>query len=265
MISGDPGDPPYTREDRTGAPPAGSRPASSRLAAGRLEPEPEPAPAGPAWLVVPLRAVAFVIVLPFRLLYDLVRLIGKCLGWFFGGIWNVLYKWVLAPIGRAIGATLYYLLVVPARWIYRVLLTPVGHGIVAVLRWIGWLLDLVLLKPIVWLLNVLIAIPAVFLWKYVLYPVLALIGRMFRAIGHGIAWVWNVLVVPPWRYVGRMLLWLWRVFVAIPCTWLWTSVLRPVGRGIAAVWNVVVGVPYRAVRQALRDVRLTLRRMFRGA
>lgn len=248
--------------------PHGNRPPPNRPhgdRAGAPAPSGAEPPAGPAWLVVPLRAIAFVIVLPFRLLYDLIRLIGKGLGWAFGGIWNALYTWILAPVGRAVGATLYYLLVVPARWIYRVLLTPLGHGIVAVLRWIGWLLDLVLLKPLLWLLNVLIVIPAVFLWKYVLYPPLVWIGKGFAALGRGIAWMWNVLVVTPWGYAARFLKWLWRVFVATPCTWLWRNVLSPVGRGIGAVWNVTVGVPYRAVRQALRDVRLTLRRMFRGA
>ncbi|MFV2172707.1 hypothetical protein ACFHW2_19655 [Actinomadura sp. LOL_016] len=252
-----------TGPDRTGARPGAVRPGAVRP--GAVRPGAEPQPVGPAWLVVPLRAIAFVIVLPFRLLYDLVRLIGKGLGWALGGIWNALYTWILAPVGRAIAVTLYYLLVVPARWIYRVLLTPIGHGIVAVLRWIGWLLDLVLLRPLVWLLNVLIVIPAVFLWKYVLYPPLVWIGKMFMGIGRGIAWVWNILIVTPWRYAARFLAWLWRIFVATPCKWLWTNVLRPVGRGVGAVWNVVVSVPYRAVRQALRDVRLQLRRMFRGA
>ncbi|OLT31569.1 hypothetical protein BJF79_36800 [Actinomadura sp. CNU-125] len=266
MTSGDPADrtdAPGPYADLSRAPRPRAR-GAHRAPEPRPEPAARPEPAGPAWIVVPLRAIAFVIVLPFRLLYDLFRLIFKGLGWVFGGIWNALYKWILAPIGRAVATTLYYLLVVPARWIYRVLLTPLGHGIVAVLRWIGWLLNLVLVKPVVWLLNVLIAIPAVFLWKYVLYPVLAWIGRMFTAIGRGIAWVWNSLVVPPWRYAARFVQWLFRTFVAIPCKWLWTYVLRPVGRGIGAVWNVVVGVPYRAVRQALRDVRLSLRRMFRG-
>ncbi|WP_026402727.1 hypothetical protein [Actinomadura rifamycini] len=220
--------------------------------------------AGPAWIVVPLRAVAFVIVLPFRLLYDLIRVIGKGLGWVLGGIWNALYRWVLAPVGRAVATTLHYLLVVPARWIYRALLTPLGHAIVAVLKWIGWLLDLVLLKPLVWLLNVLVVIPAVWLWKYVLYPPLVWIGKGFRALGRGIAWMWNVLVVTPWGYAARFLKWTWRVFVATPCSWLWRNVLSPVGRAVGAVLNVVVGIPYRAVRQALRDVRLSLRRMFRG-
>ncbi|MFD0900602.1 hypothetical protein [Actinomadura sediminis] len=266
-----------TGKDRPGAPgpyadlARAPRPQANRTRAGRTRadragrPASGGEPAGPAWLVVPLRAIAFVIVLPFRLLYDLIRVVGRGLGRVFGGIWNALYRWILAPVGRAIGVTLYYLLVVPARWVHRVLLTPLGHGIAAALRWIGWLLGLVLLTPLLWLLNVLIAIPAVFLWKYVLYPPLLWIGKMFKAVGRGLAWAWNVLIVTPWGYAARFLKWLWRVFVATPSRWLWTNVLSPVGRGIGAVGNVVVGVPYRAVRQALRDVRLTLRRMFRGA
>ncbi|QFG23576.1 hypothetical protein [Actinomadura sp. WMMB 499] len=272
MTSGDPADRVDTARKRVDAPAeTGERAApdpQGALFARRdwTDERPEPRePAGPAWLVVPLRAIAFVIVLPFRLAYDLIRWIGKGLARMFGGLWNVLYTYVLAPVGRALAVTLHFLLVVPARWIYRALLTPLGHGIAAVLRWIGWLLDLVLWRPLVWLLTVLIAIPAVFLWKYVLYPPLVLLGKMFMGIGRGLAWAWRNLVVTPWGYAARFLAWLWRIFVAIPCTWLWRNVLRPVGRGIAAVWDVVVGIPYRAVRQALRDVRLQLRRMFRGA
>ncbi|SNT61264.1 hypothetical protein SAMN05443665_106239 [Actinomadura meyerae] len=343
-------------------------------AGGTIDLSKRPAPArpderpGPAWIVVPARVVALIVVLPLRLVHDLFVLLGRGLR----GTGRALYRWLLAPlgrlaaaIGRGIAAVFDFLVVRPlrwlavvvilgflrwlgrgiellARWVYRVLLAPVGRflamlgrgfgellamlgGFLALLgRGLGRLLELVLLRPIVWLVGALIVLPAVLLWRYVLRPpllVLAWIGKAvwsgltwlgrgtltvlgalaagvvwaWRALGRFLAWLWHVLVVVParalWRYVlapivagaagawrlaARVLRWLWRtlvvipvrVLVVVPVRWVRANVLRPIGRGVAATLRVTVREPVRSVRrtmgQATRDVRLSLRRAFRG-
>ena len=65
---------------------------------------------------------------------------------------------------------------------------------------------------------------------------------------------------------------LWRHLVVAPARWVWTSVLRPVGRAARSAWRVSVVEPARWVRRSVlipvrqtgHDVRLQLRRAFRG-
>jgi len=77
-------------------------------------------------------------------------------------------------------------------------------------------------------------IPALAVWRYVLRP-----------IGLGIAWVWRTFVVLPARWIGNVIRTVWRVTVRAPLRWINQSLLLP-------------------VREAARDVRLQLRRAFRG-
>ncbi len=73
----------------------------------------------------------------------------------------------------------------------------------------------------------------------------------------GIAVMWRTLVVVPVRVV-----------IVAPARWVKTSVLRPIGSGVRGMWRVSVREPLsaarRTMRQASQDVRLTLRRTFRG-
>lgn len=322
-----------------------------------LSKEPVPARPGPAWIVVPARVIALIVVLPLRLVHDLFVLIGRGLR----GTGRALYRWLLAPLGRlfaaighGIAALLDLLLVRPlrwlgvvvilgflrwfgrgsgrfGRWLYRVLIAPVGRFLAMIGRGLGRLLEFVLLRPlrglawllsgawhgIVFLIGVLVVVPAVLLWRYVLRPpllALAWLGRGafgllaagLSALAAGIAWSWRLLgrclawlghvlfvvpatalwryllapvlagVVGTWRLASRLLRWLWRTLVVVPvrvvivapARWIGTSVLRPIGRGIGAAWRVSVLEPARSVRrtmrQASRDVRLTLRRTFLG-
>ncbi|GAA4238225.1 hypothetical protein GCM10022254_53270 [Actinomadura meridiana] len=278
------------------------------------QPPPPPPSAGPAWIVVPARVVALIVLLPLRLVYDLFVLVGRgiravwnafvgVLAWIgrlIGGVlcWIGLavYRWLLAPFGRllaaiarGLGALLNFLLirplrwlamvliVIPLRWVYRVLLAPIGRGLV-------WLL-VVTGRAIAVLFRVLVIIPAVFLWRYVLRPPLRFLAWLARgafavlaAVAGAVAW--------SWRLVGRCLAWLAYVLVVVPVRAVWryvlapigaviagtwrlaARVLRPIGHGISVTWRVCVGDPVRAVRrtmrEAARDVRLQLRRTFRG-
>lgn len=305
--------------------------------------EPVPARPGPAWIVIPARVIALIVVLPLRLVHDLFVLIGRGLR----ATGGAFYRWLLAPIGRlfaaigrGIGALLDLLFVRPlrwlavvvvlgflrwfgrgtgrfGRWLYRVLLVPIGRFLAFVLlRPLAWLLSGAW-AGIVFLIGVLVVMPAVLLWRYVLRPpllALAWLGRWtfgvlaaglsafaagivwsWRLLGRCLAWLGHVLFVVPatvlwrylvapllagvvgtWRLASRVLGWLWRTLVVIPvrvvivapARRVGTSVLRPIGRGIGTVWRVSVREPVRSVRrtmrQASRDVRLTLRRTFLG-
>ncbi|TYB49036.1 hypothetical protein [Actinomadura chibensis] len=307
----------------------------------RKEP-PEPA-AGPAWIVVPARMVALVVVLPLRVGYDLVRLVargvrtgllapaGRLLGAVLRGIGAVLSLLVLRPVrwlavvvvlgflrwfGRGTGRL--------SRWLHRVLLVPIGTFLAFVGRQLGRLAGLLVLRPLRWLLTVtgralgllfagialvfgvLVVLPASILWRYALWPTLRALGALARAFAAGIVWSWRllgrffgwlarVLIVVPartvwryllspavagvrgtWRLAARLLRWLWRTLVVVPvrvlvvgpARWVGTAVLRPLGHGVRTAWRVTVGDPVRAARRtmrdAVRDVRLQLRRTFRG-
>ncbi|TYK50911.1 hypothetical protein [Actinomadura decatromicini] len=302
---------------------------------------PERASAGPAWIVVPARIVALIVVLPLRVVYDLVRLVARGVR---TGLLNPVGR-LLGAVLRGLGAVLSLLVVRPvrwlavvvvlgflrwsgrgtgrlARWIHRVLLVPIGTFLALVGRGLGRLAGFLIFRPLRWLLaitgrglgflfagialvfGVLVVLPASFLWRYVLRPALRGLGAFARALGAGIGWSWrqlgrflgwlaHVLIVVPartvwryllspvlagargaWRLAARLLGWLWRTFVVVPvrvlvvapARWVGTAVLRPLGRGVRATWRVTVGDPVRAVRRtmrdAVRDVRLQLRRTF---
>lgn len=235
---------------------------------------PEPERQGPAWIVVPARVVALIVVLPLRLVHDLFVLLGRGLR----GTGRALYRWLLAPlgrlaaaIGRGIAAVLDFLLLRPlrwlavvvvlgflrwfgrgsgrlARWIYRVLIAPVGRFFAMVGRGLGRLLELVLLRPLVWLIGVLIVLPATLLWRYVLRPPLLVLGWLCRVAWSGLTWLGRgtllVLgalaagVVWSWRALGRCLGWLGRVLFVIPARALWRYVLAPIVAGAVGAWRL---------------------------
>ncbi|RKS79782.1 hypothetical protein BZB76_1261 [Actinomadura pelletieri DSM 43383] len=266
-----------------------------------------PARPGPAWIVMPARVVALVVVVPLRLVYELVLVLGRGVLAVWNGLMRVpvwigrlLYRFVLAPFGRllaAIGRALAAVFGPPLRWLGRMLLVPLR----------------LLARGLAWLLNVLVVLPCKFLWRYVLRPpllALAWLGRgvvvVLRAFGAAMVWSWRLIgrclawlarhlivlplqmlwryvlgpivaaVVGTWRFAARVLRWLWnvlvvvpvRVLVVVPVRWIRTNVLRPVWHGVRETWRVCVGDPVRAVRRTLRDagrdVRLQLRRVFRG-
>ncbi|MFA1542470.1 hypothetical protein [Actinomadura monticuli] len=244
-----------------------------------------PARPGPAWIVVPARIVALVVVVPLRLCWDLAVLTARGVraGWnalmrapgrfarFLGrmlrGAWLALYRWVLAPIGRllaavghGIGALLDVVLVRPLRWLAVVVILGFlrwfGRGTGRLARW----LHRVLIAPIGrfaallgrglgWLLGLLVVLPAVLLWRYVLRPPLLGIAWLARVVWAGVTWLGRGTLTVLGA-IGAVLASGWRAFAAA-VAWSW----RLAGRCLARLGRVLIVVPARAVwRYALAPV-----------
>ncbi|MFE7772849.1 hypothetical protein ACFU5O_02910 [Streptomyces sp. NPDC057445] len=177
---------------------------------------------------MPLRIVALVVVVPVRMVWDLLVVCGRWVGRVLlrplGHLFAALFVHVLAPVGRALGTALRWLVralfhrpwvalwryaVVPvARWLYRYVMTPLGHGLV---------------------------------WAY---------ARLLTPLGHGVgAVLWGVFVWPwtaLWRYAVVPVV---RYGIVVPLVHLYASVLSPLGRAgrIAVVWLAEVLVVAPAV------------------
>lgn len=255
------------------------------------------APAGRVlWLLVvrPVRWLAVVVVLGFLgWLYRVLLVpIGRFLalvGRGLGRLGNLLIvrplRALLAITGRAIGllfagiALLVGVLVVlPAVFLWRYVLWPpllalawvarliwaglcrLGRGTLLVLGafaagvvWSWRLLG----RFLGWLAHVLVVVPAGVVWRYLLSPVVSGVRGTWRLAARLLRWLWRTLVVVPAR-----------VLVVEPARWVSASVLRPLGRGVREAWRMSVRDPVRAARRTMRDagrdVRLQLRRTFRG-
>ena len=183
-----------------------------------------------------MRIVVLLVVVPVRMVWDLLvvcgravdrvllRPLGRALAWLFENVltplglattwlavfigkalfvwpWVALWRYVVVPVVT-------YGLVVPLVWIYRQLLTPLGHGIA-------------------WLVEHLLVAPAGSLHRRLLTP-----------LGHGVAavlaWLGRALFVWPWVA-------LWRYVVVpvvtyglvVPLVWIYRQLLTPLGHGIA--------------------------------
>ncbi|MFD9456984.1 hypothetical protein ACFWBC_28330 [Streptomyces sp. NPDC059985] len=175
-----------------------------------------------------------------------------------------LYRRMLTPLGhglrwflpRAFAAVFVW----PWVGLWRYVLTPLGRGI----AWLARGLALVLK----WLLLGLFHWPWVALWRYVLVPgatvthryLLAPLGRniyryLLTPLGHLLAGAWR-LAGRISRALGRGLLWLWRGCVARPCAWVHRHVATPAGHALRAVW--------RTSRTAVREARDEVRRLLFG-
>ncbi|MER6343000.1 hypothetical protein ACWC10_05405 [Streptomyces sp. NPDC001595] len=203
--------------------------------AGRVERrDEERAPEGCLVVAIrlPVRIVALVVVVPLRMVWDalvvlgrflndtVLRPLGRALAWLGKAlfVWPLvaLWRWVLLPAGRGLGWLLKWLVVVPAVWLYRWVLTPVGHGIAwlarAVAAGLTWVYDR-LLTPLGhglrWLARYLFVVPAVWLFEWVLLP-----------LGRAVAWTVH---------------WTLRVLFVLPAVAVWRWILVPVGRVLAVV------------------------------
>ena len=190
---------------------------------------PPPADDVPDWIMWPIRALALVVVLPFRLLWEAVKLIGR-----------LLHRFVLMPL-----AWLWqHLVVVPVTWL---------------LRGIGTVLRILIGVPLVWLWREGLLPLLRLLHAYVLRP-------LGRAIGWVVSVVLEYLVVPVARFVyrwllapvGRAVVWFVRTGWA-GTSWLgrqvYRLVLRPIGVAVAFVWRYTFGPVFAAVGVVLRWVR----------
>ncbi|MFD8262705.1 hypothetical protein ACFV19_28195 [Streptomyces griseoluteus] len=140
-----------------------------------------------------------------------------------------------------------YLLVVPARWLYVHVLSPVGRA----LLWVAEALVTGAGAVLYWTARVLLVLPALALWRWVLSPV-----------GRALLWVAEALVTG----AGAVLYWTARVLLVLPAVALWRWVLAPVGRVLAVVAREVVdalGHAWRVAGHFSRVVGRALGTLFR--
>ncbi|MFJ5027384.1 hypothetical protein ACIQB5_04675 [Streptomyces sp. NPDC088560] len=220
---------------------------------------------------IPVRIVVLVLVVPVRVVWDalvvgrfaldtLLRPLGRAPPAWVGRVLFVLpvvglWRYVLVPVGGALGRLGRVLVVVPAVWLHRSVLTPLGHGLALLGR-------------------CLLAVPARWLYTRALAPVgrvLAVVareageafthawrvaGRMSRAVGRGLGAVLRWILVEPVRRVYRSLL-------APVGRLVRDAVLRPAAQGARAAGRAVRGAPAGA-RDTVRQVRADVRRALLG-
>ncbi|CAL9443634.1 hypothetical protein [Streptomyces sp. enrichment culture] len=173
---------------------------------------------------------------------------GAAISWVLRGLWAGIV-WVArgigagaAWVGRGIGAV--------GAWVYAWLLTPVGHGIA-------------------WLTRYLVVVPAVWLYTWVLAPVGRAVAWCATGLWRGTVWcvkgVWWVLAAIV-TGIGVALYWITRVLFVLPALGLWRYVLAPVGRFLAVVGREIgdaLGHAWRVAGHLSRAVGRFLAKLFR--
>ncbi|MFD9542394.1 hypothetical protein [Streptomyces sp. NPDC060022] len=197
---------------------------------------------------------------------------GRAVGAAVAGLFTVLLVWpvvglwryVLKPLGIAADWLVTHLVVMPVAWTYRYVLTPVGHGIAWVFTQLGRGIAATgrgLGAAAVWLVMTLLVLPLAWVYRHVLAPV----GREIAA-AVGVAWRIAGYIS---RAVGRALAWLAWHLVGAPVTWVCRTVCTPVGHFVRdAVWAPVKQGALeagRAVRSALSAARESVRTARRDA
>jgi hypothetical protein len=248
-----------------------------------MEPQkPSPGPRQPEGCLVvairiPVRIVVLVLVVPVRVVWDavavggrflldtLLRPLGRALAWVAGGLW----RYVLVPVGGALGWLGRVLVAAPVRWVYRSVLTPLGHGLALLGRYLlvvpaRWLYARVLAPvatasglAVYWVLRVLFVLPARALWHWVLAPAGRVLAVVAREAGEALSHAWRVAGRIS-RAVGRALGTLVRWILVEPVRWVHRTLLAPVGR---LVRDAVLRPAARAVRGALAGARDTVRQV----
>ncbi|MGW4378553.1 hypothetical protein [Kitasatospora sp. NPDC004531] len=188
---------------------------------------------GGGCLVAVVRPVVVAVVVPLRLLWELVVLIARGVGWVCDKVlvWplRLLWRYVLEPLLR-------WLVVIPLRrlwrwvvrpvleWLWRWVLAPIGRGVRAVAVGFG--------RVVSWLAWYLVAVPVRAAWRWILVP----LGKGFY---YGL---WRPVLFPvlralwlafrwAWRLGGRI----WRFTVVRPCRWVRRQVWWPVKAEIRRV------------------------------
>ncbi|GLY30090.1 hypothetical protein [Kineosporia sp. NBRC 101731] len=191
----------------------------------------------------PVRVLAIIVVLPFRLAWELLRVAGRLFADYVlrPAVW-LFDKLVLVPV-----LFLWrYLVVVPACFIGRYLLVVPG-------LFLGRHL---LVVPALFLIRYLVVVPGRFIWHVVVVPVLGFVRNYLIApAAHGLQWMVTrlaELLTPVFVAIGRAL----HLLVVKPVTWLIRSLyvyfLRPGRRG--AGWLL-----HLAYRYTLRPLGLATR------
>ncbi|WP_328747479.1 hypothetical protein OHT57_18225 [Streptomyces sp. NBC_00285] len=228
---------------------------------------------------IPVRIVVLVLVVPVRLMWDALMVVGRFLRdsvlrplWRALVVWPcvALWRYAVVPLAKALGWLGKVLLVIPLVWLYRYVLTPVGHGTVWVARGfaagVGWLYRHVLTPVghgIAWVAR---GIGAMLAWSAGSFAagVGWLYARVLAPVGHGVGWLLKgVGAVLLWIFtpVGRAIAWcvgglVWlagaivngfgvalywtaRILLVLPAVALWRWVLAPTGRVLAVIGREV--------------------------
>ncbi|MGW5085921.1 hypothetical protein [Streptomyces sp. 067-1] len=224
---------------------------------------------------IPVRIVVLVLVVPVRMVWDalvvvgrflrdtVLRPVGRALGWLGRAlfVWPLvaLWRYGVVPLAKGVAWLGNVLLVVPALWLYRWVLTPAGHVLARFLTGVGAVLAAVgrgLYAGLAWLARYLLVVPGAWSYRWVLTPV----GHALAWCGRGLAWCCGQvargvgLVVTG---VGFVLYWTVRVLLVLPALAVWRWVLVPVGRALAVVGREVadaVGHAWRIAGHVSRAV-----------
>ena len=224
-----------------------------RRAAARLSTRDPDVPGFVHW---PVRVVAIVVVVPIRLLWELLTVAGTALlRHVLEPIARVLHRAVLRPL-----AWLWrHLVTTPAAWLWhRCVETPVRwlwqHLVVVPLgrlwarrRAVGaWLLRYVV-RPSAWLAQRVLIIPVSWLVRHLLVVPLSWLVRHLLVLPG--SWLTRQLA-PAGRAIGRAMVWAWHTAgraLRLTGRGLYRYVLRPLGRSTAWLWNHTVVLAYRGV------------------
>ncbi|MET4673019.1 hypothetical protein ABID94_005927 [Streptomyces sp. PvR018] len=195
---------------------------------------------------IPVRIVMLVVVLPVRMVWDLLS-----------AAWHAFDRVLLRPLGRGLARLADTLVLTPPAWLYANVLTPLGHGAAWLLGKVG--------QGVARLFTTLVVAPAVALWQYVLVPVARygvvplvwLYGAVLTPVGRGAAWVFGKARQGAARFLGGLwtaVTWLVTTLLVAPASWLYRHLLAPVGREIAAAVEVawrIAGYFSRAVGRGI--------------
>lgn len=210
----------------------------------KQESTPEPLPALIAW---PVRAIAVVVFVPLRLLWELLRFTGRFLdSRLVRPVARIVGRYVLRPLGWV----LRHLIWLPSRWLIRYLvvvpltflldrLAPLTR---LLSRGLTWLIVL-LAPPLLWLGRVLLRVAAE-AWRAVVWASALLYRFFLRPLGIAVGWIWRYTAAPVARATG----WVWRGTLMASTRWAWGSIIAPAGR-----W---------ARREVVTPVRRTILRVF---
>ncbi|MET9536795.1 hypothetical protein ABZY16_04690 [Streptomyces sp. NPDC006553] len=203
-------------------------------------------PPPPALIRIPVRIVVLVVVLPVRMVWDVLtaaahvldrtvlRPVGRGLAWVFTGAGRGI-AWLFTALGRGVGWFFHHAMGRPARWLYRSLLTPVGRGLAWVFTGVG--------RGLAWVFT----------------GVGRGLARVFTGVGVGLGWLWRGLSVAGIWLAKAVFVWPWvglwryvvvpvcRYGIAVPAAWLYRQVLAPLGTGLLFLLEKLVLVPVVAL------------------
>ena len=203
------------------------------------------------------RAIAVVILIPLRLVWEAMKLLGRVLvavlmfflEYLLAPLCGLVWHWVIRPAWYFLKNILWDLVLHQVLW--GLVLTPL----------FALILDFVL-RPLrraveEWLWRRVLRPAASWLWRRVVRPVAKFVAGMCWLIFDYLVYrplraLWRWVLLPLWRALRATLSFGWRiativvgVLVVAPCAFVYRTILRPVFGALAIVWDVLVTRPVR--------------------